>query len=92
MRSKFSPDRSSPAVYYDMFYNGGKHEVECQTVSGESVIEPIIKTESILDICLKYKNKINSEIIRYFRKVINKLIIRNKNYNKCIKILRMFNK
>jgi hypothetical protein len=57
MRSKFSPDRSSPAVYYDMFYNGGKHEVECQTVSGESVIEPIIKTESILDICLKYKNK-----------------------------------
>ena len=57
MQSKFSPDRYSPAVYYDMFYNGGKHEAECQTVSGESIIESPTKRESILDICLKYKNK-----------------------------------
>ena len=39
MRSKLSPERYSPAAYYDMFYNGGKHEAECQTVSGESIIE-----------------------------------------------------
>ena len=57
MESRFSPDRYSPAAYYDMFYNGGKHEAECQTVSGESLMESSIKKESILDICLKYKNR-----------------------------------
>ena len=29
MESRFSPHRYSPAAYYDMFYNGGKHEAEC---------------------------------------------------------------
>jgi len=29
MESRFSSQRYSPADYYDMFYNGGKHEAEC---------------------------------------------------------------
>lgn len=49
MRSNLN--RTSPAEYYDMFYNGGKHEAECQTISMDSIIIPPTKRESILDIC-----------------------------------------